>query len=125
MILHPPQSLKPHERVSWLRVLQIAIQFLRTGAFDHPILIDAESRTILDGHHRHKAALLLNLGQVPCHEVAYLSDDAITVTARRTIPVSKERVMTCAKMGMLFPRKSTRHNYTTPPCTIPLTLLRI
>jgi L-serine kinase (ADP) len=125
MTLHPPHSLKPHEHVSWLRVCTLAVQFLRTGIFDHPILIDAESRTILDGHHRHKVALILNLRRVPCHEVAYLDDESIAVTPRRHIPVSKESVVKCAATGMLFPRKSTRHNYPTAPCHTPLTLLRV
>lgn len=124
MTLHHPHTLKPHERVSWLRVCTLAVQFLRTGTFDHPILIDAESRTILDGHHRHKVALILNLQRVPCHEVAYLDDESIAVTPRRHIPVSKESVVKCAALGMLLPRKSTRHNYPTAPCHTPLTLLR-
>lgn len=124
MHLYSPHTLKPHEHVSWLRVCTLAIQFLRTGIFDHPILIDAESRTILDGHHRHKVALMLGLQRVPCHAVAYLDDESISVTPRRCIEVSKERVVKCASVGELLPRKSTRHNYPTAPCNTPLTLLR-
>lgn len=124
MTLHPPRSLRPHEHVSWIRVFELLIKFLRTGSFDHPILIDAESRTILDGHHRHKVALILQLRSVPCYEVSYLSDTRITVSPRRDIPVTKELVVTRARAGILFPRKSTRHDYPTPVCNTPLTLLR-
>lgn len=40
-----------------------------------PIVVDRNSLTILDGHHRHQAAVILGLDKIPVILVDYLSED--------------------------------------------------
>ncbi len=110
-----PKSLKVHEKTNPLRVVQVLMEVLRDGAFKDPVLVDAESGVVLDGHHRRFVALLLGLRKVPCWRIAYLSDEAVTVAPRRRkIPVSKEDVVRRGLSRKPYPQKTTRHHYQVP-----------
>jgi hypothetical protein len=110
-----PKTLKPHEKVNYLRLFWLLIKISIDGVFTKPILIDLESKTILDGHHRHLVAQMLGLKRVPCWCIQYLQTNAISVEPRRTdISVSKEEIVERASLGNLYPHKTTRHIYTAP-----------
>lgn len=113
-----PRSLRTHEKVSLRRVFSLFFQITKRGAFTEPLLVDAVSGTILDGHHRHRVALLMRLKRVPCWVVLYLEDESITLSSRRkSFVVNKEEVIRRATVCEPYPRKTTRHAYTTPSIT--------
>jgi hypothetical protein len=113
--LRNPRELLPHEGYSRLRAALLMVRMLASGRFSRPILIDAQSGTILDGHHRCRASRWLGLPRVPVCSVDYLAEGAVAVHARRPrIAVSKEDVLRSARAGTLFPRKTTRHVYAAP-----------
>ncbi len=107
--------LKPHERVSISRAIALLLHMYFFRVFPAPILIDRESHTILDGHHRHWAARMLGVKKIPCVVIEYLSDSTVQVETRRpTITVDKSEVLIRSRSGNLFPHKTTRHIYTLP-----------
>ena len=110
-----PRTLRPHEKVNYFRLFWLLIKISIDGVFTRPILVDSESKTILDGHHRHLVAKMLGLKQVPCWRIQYLQTTAISVESRRTdISVSKKEIVERASIGNLYPHKTTKHIYIAP-----------
>jgi hypothetical protein len=109
-------ELKPHEQVIFMRGLFLLTRMFYAQVFTRPILVDAKSGVILDGHHRWWASKRLGLQLIPCYCVDYLNDTTVSCEPRRkNIPVSKALVIACASKGGTFPPKTTRHRYELPP----------
>ena len=126
LILMDPDELLGHERIGTVGVIIVLWKLLRAGSFTHPILIDASSKTILDGHHRRAAARILGLKKIPCWCVEYLTDSSVTLVSRRPeIRVDKKEVVRRGIVGDLYPRKTTKHEYAVPrSVAFPLSRLR-
>ncbi|MEJ2779235.1 ParB N-terminal domain-containing protein [Stygiolobus sp. RP850M] len=69
-----PLDLKPHEDVIESIVVE-NINMLKRFCKIVPIVVDRSSLTILDGHHRHQAAVILGLDKIPVVLVDYRSED--------------------------------------------------
>ncbi len=63
--LAPIDTLKPHEQVDWRRVRLLAEDMARRLLVLRPIIVDRETRVIIDGHHRFEALRLLGAKRVP------------------------------------------------------------
>ncbi len=112
ILLINPYELKPHERVNPTRILSLFVQIIISGKFTQPLLIDKETKTILDGHHRCWIAKKLGLKKVPCYCLNYLEEKSIQVSSRRlNISINKNRILDMAHSGNLFPNKTTKHEY--------------
>ena len=110
-----PRELLWHERVRLRHAVWILLKMIFFRRFDAPILIDAKTKTILDGHHRSYAANRLGLARVPCYGINYLEDESIQVYGRRPeIFVDKKEVLRVALSHNIFPHKTTRHVYQVP-----------
>ena len=115
IILISPHELIAHEKVSIGHAIYMLLKMIFSGRFKTPLLIDSETKTILDGHHRCYAAHRLGLKNVPCCPVNYLTDPSVQVYDRRSdIPVNKEKVIKMALSEKVFPQKTTRHIYKIP-----------
>ncbi|MCH1616715.1 MAG: hypothetical protein L7R83_04320, partial [Candidatus Poseidonia sp.] len=84
--------------------------------------------TILDGHHRHSIAELLNLKQVPALCVDYLNDENIKLSVWPGCgrdALTKDEVVEMALSGGCFPPKTSRHTLPehSPPIFVPLATL--
>jgi hypothetical protein len=103
-------ALKPHEEVDAARVRDLAERLGAQGVVEQPIVADARTLVVIDGHHRLAALKALGAKRAPVHLVDYLSE-AITVETWRPgeKPPSKSEVVARALSGALFPIKSTRH----------------
>lgn len=124
----PVESLSPHEEVDPARLEELAGQIRDDGFVREPIVVDAEHRIILDGHHRYAALKKLGLKRVPAYVVDYASD-AVRVTlwdGASVDEVSKEQVVQRGVSGDRFPPKTTRHVFDPemPRQRIPLDELR-
>ena len=108
----PLSWLKAHEQYVEARVVELLERFTRTGCVDYAVVVDRQTGTIIDGHHRYEALRRLGAAQVPVHLVDYL-DPAITVRSWREderAPTKQEVVERAAK-GLLYPPKTTRHDF--------------
>ena len=121
--------LRPHEHIRHQRVEEMYRKIYTNNYFHKPLLVDRTTMTILDGHHRYNASLLLGLTSVPAIVLDYLEDETISVEAwhpqeRRS--VSKQDVLAAASDSRLMPPKSTRHAISTaiPRLQVPLSKLR-
>ncbi|ETV94731.1 hypothetical protein H310_11698 [Aphanomyces invadans] len=120
--------LKPHEAiVSIDHVEALLAATLAWGAYVRPLLVDIKTGAILDGHHRHRVAQLLQLHQLPCVLVDYLSDTSIMVEHWQGGVVDKQQVIDMALSAHVFPPKTSRHSMTVDSLgriAVPLSLLR-
>ena len=127
--LVPVETLLPHEKVEEHRVDNLEKMTLRRRAYTKPLLVDRKTGTILDGHHRTKVAVRMELQCLPCVLVDYLEDDGISVSVwpnsgRESI--QKEEVIEAALSGNLFEPKTSRHMLSDhlPPISVPLARLQ-
>ncbi|MDH5704237.1 MAG: transcriptional regulator, partial [Aigarchaeota archaeon] len=90
------------------------------------IVIDAATRTILDGHHRHQALRSLGCMSIPAFAVDY-SDPSIRVGRwRKGVAISKEDVLRASLSRKILPPKTSRHFFPFFPARVdtPLRALR-
>jgi ParB-like chromosome segregation protein Spo0J len=121
-----PEMLRPHEDIDAERLDLLVEEIRAAGAFYPPILVDRDSRVILDGHHRRRASARLGFVVVPCYCVDYFDDPTIRVMSRRPeIEVTKQSVIDTALAGRTYPRKTTRHMYDLPEWLEPVPLDRL
>ncbi len=77
-----------------------------------PILVDKDTKTILDGHHRYHSALHLGINRIPAIEINYLQDDSINVKAwqgKEEMNITKDSILEAAKKGELYTPKTSKH----------------
>lgn len=107
VFLVPLSCLLPHEHVRNHRALEIRRSIEESGMFKRPIVVDRETGTILDGHHRFTAAKIVGLARIPAFLVRYASAEIEVVGWRD--PVTKRDVLEAALSGRLMPPKTSRH----------------
>jgi len=102
------RKLNPHEQVIEENLKKVLTSLKVERRLKKPIIVDEETRVILDGHHRIKAFALLGLKEIPCRLVDYNLDE-ITVESRRNRKVTKEEVIEKGLSNELFPPKTSKH----------------
>lgn len=103
------EKLRPHEKVDEDAVEKLAAQLRAEGALMRPVVVDAATRVILDGHHRFAALSRLGARLIPCHLVDY-NDPAIRVERWDDgSPMDKRELIGRALSGDLLPIKTSKH----------------
>ena len=102
------RKLNPHEQVIEENLKKLLTSLKVEKRLKEPIIVDEETKVILDGHHRAKAFSLLGLKEIPCKLVDYSSED-ITVEPHQNGDVTKEEVIEKGLSGELFPPKTSKH----------------
>ena len=128
--LVPIVWLKPHEEVKPRNVDKLHEMTLRWSAYTKPLLVDRETGTILDGHHRYHVGMRIGLSRLPVIKVDYLEDESIELDlwpASALESLTKQQIINTALSENLFPPKTSRHRFSDylPPIAVPLDLLRI
>ena len=118
-------NLLPHEETIPDRLQEMRGKLEKQGFFHKPILIDKTTKTILDGHHKYRASIELNLNLIPVIEVEYLNNDSIKLELwpwSDFSNVSKQDVLNWAQSRRLYPPKTTKHivDFPIPRIRIPL-----
>jgi len=109
VILLPPSLIRPHERHDEALALALAAKIAREAIWTSPLVVEAQDFVLLDGHHRLRAARLLDLASVPVVVIAY-DDPRITLVPWRVKESwSRDAVIEHARAGRLLPPKTTRH----------------
>ncbi|MFP4200287.1 MAG: transcriptional regulator [Clostridia bacterium] len=108
-------DLLPHEHVDPVRLRELRERLTRDRILYRPVIVDRESRVILDGHHRVKLLGEFECALVPVYMVDY-PHPSIRVFARRPgITVDKLTVVRRGLRGDPFPPRTSRHVFATPP----------
>ncbi len=119
-------DLKPHEEHDQNHAVNLASSISKTGRWTTPIIVEEQTGTILDGHHRFEAEKLIQLKRIPAYLVNY-GDPSILVTAwRENEIVTRQNVLNAARLGRLMPQKTSKHSFckTLPTCSVPISELK-
>ena len=127
--LVPIAWLRPHEEVKPRNVDTLHEMTLRWSAYTKPLLVDRQTGTILDGHHRHQVGIRIGLSRLPVIKVDYLDDAGIELDvwpSCQLTDLTKQQVIDMALSGNVYPPKTSRHRFSDhlPPIAVPLDLLR-
>ncbi|HID40810.1 MAG TPA: transcriptional regulator [Pyrodictium sp.] len=118
-------ALRPHEDVVEDHVKKIAEDLRRRSRLLYPVLVDAKTMVILDGHHRVAALRQLGAKYVPAVLVEYDSPCVEVGSWRPNISVNKSLVVRAGLEKKLLPPKTSRHRvcFKIPRVDIPLKVL--
>ncbi len=105
----PIDKLKPHEKIDERHLECLMDIIVRDGVLIKPLLVDAKTMIILDGHHRYEILKRLGKRYVPVLLVDYDSDIVDVGSWRKDWTVSKELVRKAGLSGKLLPPKTSRH----------------
>ena len=120
--------LKPHEEIKIKNRDKLLEMTKKWGGFTKPLLVDSQTGSILDGHHRHSVAVCLNLKRVPAILIDYLSNDEISVDVwpgSGFETITKQQVIDMSLSGDLYPPKTSKHTISNhmPPIHVLLEVL--
>ena len=120
--------LKPHEEIKIKNRDKLLEMTKKWGGFTNPLLVDSQTGSILDGHHRHSVAVCLNLKRVPAILIDYLSNDEISVDVwpgSGLETITKQQVIDMSLSGDLYPPKTSKHTISNhmPPIHVLLEVL--
>ena len=101
-------ELNPHEQVIEENLRKVLKSLKIEKRLKEPVVVDEETKVILDGHHRVKAYEILGLREIPCRLVDYSSEE-ITVEPHQNGDISKEEVIQKGLSESLFPPKTSKH----------------
>ena len=90
VLLERLSELRPHEQAIRPRVLRIARSIVETGYVMRPIIVEAESRVILDGHHRVEALRILGARLAPVVEARYGVEVRALRPVARIPPIARD-----------------------------------
>ena len=113
IVLIEVSKLLPHEEIKQKKLRKLIDLVKKRGGLYDPILVDRETKILLDGHHRYNTALHLGLKFIPGIEVDYLEDESIQVESwpgKEEMKITKESVLSMAKSENLFPPKTSKHS---------------
>jgi hypothetical protein len=102
------KQLNPHEQIIEENLKKVLTSLKVEKRLKEPVVVDKETKVILDGHHRVKAFEILGLREIPCRLVDY-SSETINVTPHRNGDISKEEVIEKGLSDNLFPPKTSKH----------------
>jgi hypothetical protein len=122
LALVAPSDLRPTEAVCPEQVRAVIALMVAHQAWTQPICVERTTLAILDGHHRHAAALQLGLARVPVRTFDY--GQVELGSWRADWHPTRADVLRRARTGALYPPKTTRHAFAAWEGT-PLPLIRL
>ncbi len=116
------QETEEHDAAAAAR---LAEAILELGFWTVPIAIERSSLAIMDGHHRLKAAKLLEFVRVPCLLMDYYKSGVVLTSWRSDYNIEIADVFSMINANKKFPYKTTRHLFYPPikEISVPLSLL--
>jgi len=122
----PVHLLKPHEQYIEHHARELTQALLKDKVQKDPIVVDANTFVILDGHHRYEAAKRIGLRKIIALLVDYTSPEIKVDSWRNGTKVTKQDVIRAGLTGNLLPPKTSKHiiPYRPANINIPLELLK-
>lgn len=105
------QELNPHEEIIEENLKKILTSLKIEKQLREPVIIDENTKVILDGHHRVKAFKILGIRTIPCRLVNYRSEK-IKLRPNKNEEISKDQVIEKGLSNEVFPPKTTNHSLT-------------
>ena len=107
--LVPLDRLRGHEKIDEAAVRALVRTLRADGVFAEPIWVARGSYAVQNGHHRVEALRRLGARRIPAWVFDYESDLVSLEPWRPGTVVEKSEVVRRARVGDLYPPKTTRH----------------
>jgi uridine kinase len=102
-------ELKEHEEIELAHLQEIKKQIEQDGFLKDPIVVDKNTKIILDGHHRYNALKQLNCSKIVAYFVDYNSSRIKVRNWKKGKKIIKKSVIKAGLTGKKLPPKTTRH----------------
>lgn len=113
-----PRELLPHEEVENDNVTNIICNIKSSRKWIWPIIVEADSLVVMDGHHRRAAAVSMKLSAVPCIMLSY---NIVAVRSMRQEYIcAPNLIIANGKARNLYPPKTTKHEFPKLPIMEPI-----
>ena len=99
--------LKPYHEIHTLILEHKVTQMLESNVFQTPLIVDANTGTILDGHYRYHMAQVLQLSVLPVILIQYLTDPYIVMQEK----MRKNEVLEMASSEKVCSSMVSKHRY--------------
>ena len=107
--MFPVTSLKPIEGFIPERVDFVIGEIIKYKIWTTPLVVDNRYGLIMDGHHRHQAALTLGLQYVPA--ILWSYEEVEIYSLREEVNISLKGIMANLDRGAIYPNKTVKHNF--------------
>ncbi len=101
-------QLNPHEETIEENLETVLNSLKEQKVLKNPIIVDFNTKVILDGHHRYKAFQKLDQQKILCVLVDYFSEN-IEVEPWDSKEITKQDVISKGVSEDLFPPKTSKH----------------
>ena len=108
------KELKEHEDIEPGYLKKLKSQILRNGILKKPIIVDENSKIILDGHFRYNVLKKLGYSKIPVYFLDYRSSEIIVKPWRNDETITKEDVIKAGLTGKKLPPKTSKHMFNLP-----------
>jgi len=102
-------GLKPHEQIQFDHLHKLKKEILEDGFLEKPIIVDINTKVILDGHHRFNIIRELGLKLISIWLINYQSEEVQVIAWKKGENVTKEDVLRAGLTGKLLKPKTSRH----------------
>ncbi len=103
------EELREHEEYNPEHLEELLAEIKSDGVLKRPIIVDARTKVILDGHHRYNCMKRLGKTHIPVYFVDYWRPEIEVLPWDNKPPVTKEMVINAGLTGKKLPSKSSRH----------------
>jgi len=103
------EELKEHEQIEPIYLEKMKKQIQHDGILKKPIIVDKNTKIILDGHFRFNALKQLGYTRIPIFSVDYNSSNIMVTAWRDGEIVTKEDVIIAGLTGKKLPPKTSKH----------------
>lgn len=111
-------ELREHEEIIPEHLEELYQEILLDGILKKPIVLDAATSIILDGHHRYNSLRRMSCVIIPTYEIKYDSPDIVVLSWREGNKVTKEIVIHAGLTGSKLQAKTSRHMLKLPDGTL-------
>jgi len=103
------EELKEHENYDPAHLEELLEEIKRDGELKRPIIADAKTKIILDGHHRYNCLKRLGRRLIPVYFVDYYRPEIEVHPWDNKPPITKDDVIAAGLSGRKLPSRSSRH----------------
>jgi len=107
--MFPVKQLKPIEGFIPERVDYVLGELGKEGIWTTPLVVDNRYGLIMDGHHRHQAALSLGCHYVPA--ILWSYEEVEIYSLREDVNISLNGIIENLENKTIYPNKTVKHNF--------------
>ena len=102
-------ELKEHEEVESKHLEKLKKRIKRDKILKKPILVDKDTKIIIDGHTKFNSLKQLGYSKIPTFLIDYNSPEILVRTWRNNEKITKKDILLAGLNGKKFPPKTSKH----------------